>query len=216
MTALNETGASWSHAAHPDQAVRGIRFSANGDWVLTTASDGSVRRWARHPDGVLQYQWNGPIAEALVEADGTVVVDDGESTVRRTVPHGELAAVQPARAARLESRRATAAGDLWIEGHGDGRLVATDPSGEVRWARQPHHSPIRHVAASSDGRRLISIAIEGDVLLHDAATGHQLLAMEWPSALPIAAGFTDDDRTVVMVAMNGQVRVLPSTHRSDG
>ena len=69
---------------------------------------------------------------------------------------------------------------------------------------------------SPDAQRVVSVATEGDVLVHDAQTGALLLAIPWPGSLPIAVGFHNGPNSVVLVAMDGKVRLLSTTRQKQG
>ncbi|MDP7028896.1 MAG: WD40 repeat domain-containing serine/threonine protein kinase [Phycisphaerales bacterium] len=209
LTDVAGTNRSWSITAHPGQAARNVRFSPEGTWLLTHASDGSLKRWPIDGPIGSTTAWPAPIRFARFEPDGTVVVDSGTGLVRRRIPDGTAVdnAVPPAEAFPSQCREARGP-DMLVRGDEHGYLTALDGHGTQRWRVAAHSGPVRSVAVSSDGRRVLSVSLEGDPLLHDAATGGLLTAVPWPNTMVVAAGFTDDDQTVAMVSMSGSVRLL--------
>jgi tRNA A-37 threonylcarbamoyl transferase component Bud32/WD40 repeat protein len=212
VTSLDDRHATWSINAHPDQAARGVRFSPDGAWILTRTADGFLKRWRRGGSAAATGRLPGPIRAARIAQDGTVLLDLGTGVVRRRLPDGqELPLGSNVNIDLVNSCESHEVSGIHAIGDTVGTLTVTDPNGSMRWSRQVHEHPIRSVALSHDGRRILSVATQGDVLLHDSHSGDQLLAIPWPGSMVVAAGFIDDDQTVALLSMRGKVRLLMSS-----
>lgn len=211
VTPLHESAASWTTAAHPNQAGRQVRFSPNGAWVLTRGGDGALKRWRAGGQVAIIGTWPGPIRAARFEPDGTVLIQSGDVVIRRGFPGGELlSGQQPEPDEMGDLCRMAAGGGRHVVGDADGRLHLTDEHGGEIWSKTVHADRVQSVAVSSDGRRVLSAGLSGAVLIHDAETGDQLAAIP-PSGMFIAAvGFVDADQSVAMLGLDGRLMILKS------
>jgi len=202
------TGAeqSWSAEAHQDQTAHAVRFSPDGGWLLTRGVDGILHRWRRGGEVELQVPWNLPIEHARIELDGTALIESGGERSTRLIPRGDVT-TDSAPATQHPWSQDSEAG-VTATGNPDGTISLRDASGTLLWNRAVHHTPVRTIAISSDGQRLLSTAIEGDVMLLDSETGTLLSAIPWKTGLVVAAGFINEDRQVAILGMDGRLRVL--------
>ncbi len=210
LTDVTGADRSWSRSAHPGQAARSVRFAASG-WLLTQAADGTLKRWPREGAAGDAAMWPGPIRLAKFEPQGHAIVDAGGKLVRRHVPNGNaLDGAVPSADAFASLCRESSGRGTRVTGDDQGRLTGMDEHGGVQWTLMAHTGPVRSVAVSSDGRRVLSVAMEGDALLHDAGNGALLCAIPWPNMMVAAVGFLDDSRTVALLSMSGSLRLLES------
>ncbi len=206
VTDFTGSETSWSADAHQDQAARSVRFSPDGAWILTRGADGTLHRWRRRGDSELQVQWNLPIEHARIETDGTAVIESSGVRTRRRLPGGDIV---PDSDTHVEQGWNTdSEAGLVALGQADGVVSVQNASGVTLWSRQVHHTRIRNIALSSDGLRLLSTALEGDVTLLDSHTGMLLATLPWRTGIVMAAGFIGDDQQVAMLSMDGRVRIL--------
>jgi WD40 repeat protein/tRNA A-37 threonylcarbamoyl transferase component Bud32 len=209
VTSLDNQAGSWSIKAHPSQVARGVRFSPSGQWLLTRGADGSLKRWPRHGTASHVASWPDPIRRARIDPDGTALVETQDAILRRRIPSGDAtpATMDPDDDFK-EACRMSNGGGRTASGDDAGGITVVKTNGERLWSQIAHASPVQSVSLSSDGRRVLSVAIAGDVVLHDAKTGDQLAVLPWPGYLVIAAGFVNDDQTVAMLSMDGKLRLL--------
>ncbi len=217
LTNVRGRDASWSVAAHPGQAARSVRFAPRGGWLLTRSSDGTLKRWPHAGPIGDTTSLPGPIRRARFERGGSVITDSGGTLLRRRVSDGSLVeGAVPSGEAFAASCVQDTGSDVTVVGDSQGGLTAMSDAGEVRWSRRAHLGPVRSVAVSSDGLRVLSTSLEGDPLMHDAVTGELLTAIPWPNTMVAAVGFLDDDETVAMLSLSGSLRRLQGQPVSQG
>jgi WD40 repeat protein len=210
LTEFTGDAESWSAEAHQDQEARSVRFSADGSWVLTRGADGTLHRWRRRGDAQSQTRWGLPIEHARIDADGTALIESAGVQTRRRLPTGEIVSTGAVQASQDWARDSESG--LTVAGGPDGHVSIHTDSGRMLWSRHVHDTRVRSAALSSDGRRLLTTALEGDVLLLDSETGAQLAALPWRTALVVAAGFINDDQQIAMLGMDGRVRILDASY----
>ncbi|HEY4056578.1 MAG TPA: serine/threonine-protein kinase [Kofleriaceae bacterium] len=168
----------WSHGATPGKllvsgasAVGTIAFGSD-DVLVAGFHDGTVERWdlkattdvALHLDHDVDEVWADPTHVTAVDRDGTVRswrFDAGALVVERVVETDK------------KIKRSLFAPSGWVLlGGVGGSVVLVD--GEHVQTISLHHSQVRSLAISSDGRWLADGGDGGELYVHDRTTGREL------------------------------------------
>ncbi|MDZ4841831.1 MAG: WD40 repeat domain-containing protein [Hyphomicrobium aestuarii] len=211
-----------------DGTIHALAFDAKGGRIASAGSDRVVRVWDT-ASGRQLARWTGhydTLRGVAFSPDGTRVLAFGDGAVRihafdASVPAMILRA--PGRA--LLSAKMMPEGDRVIAVADDGSAIMfkadsgepvfelTRSPGAVRsvaiGARTKHpgteHSGVQH----SGGQQLISLGWNGDVMVHDAETGHGFAVLTETGAKATAAGFSADGSHAVAILDTGAIVTTP-------
>jgi serine/threonine protein kinase len=155
--------------------VTGVAFAPDGQWLATTSTDGTARIWDAASDRelrTLQRENAGPVWAVAVMPDGKRVVTGSED---RTARVWDAASGQ----VRLTLQGHT---DLPVLGASTVALLSS-PQGRGPFltasalypGRTGHLGRVWAVAATPDGRRLVTGSADGTARIWDANNGRELL-----------------------------------------
>lgn len=194
-------------------AVRRISYAAGGGELLTASDDGTVGVWraetGERSRPVLRL--GGPVAAACWLPGGAGVLtaaQDGE--LRRWRWRPDEGAVRCWRRAAPVHRvffvpRPVETVQVWLDG-----LVRSAPLDPAREGDAVEFQGVGHAAdawPSPDGRRVLTLDMESQLRVQDAASG-AMVAGPWPAAARPFQPACNSDGTRVLVARHGQPPAL--------
>jgi WD40 repeat protein len=204
---------------------RSLAFSPDSRRLTASHPDGTRQTWLRPQDRTAPWQLQpegdqvAPPPAGAVTAAGAVPSSGpatGAARVTATAPvaaAGRVSASPPATAAvpvassaPVPSTAPVTAADL----QGRWTAVADGPAIEVRWSPdgtalrfQGHAGAVTALAASPDGRRLVSASADGTIRLWDPAGGGQLLSLPHSEKSPAALAFSPDGQCLAASSPDG-------------
>jgi WD40 repeat protein/tRNA A-37 threonylcarbamoyl transferase component Bud32 len=199
--------ATLDHAA----PIRDLAVSADGARLASASQDGTARVWDVA---------SGRLVAVLVGHDGWVyavafcagdklVVTGG---VDRTVRLWDAASGRPLRTFfghRDMVKRVTcdAAGRILSAAH-DGTARLWDPAATAARGAFATGALVADLGASRDGTRIVTVGVDGRVVVSDAASGAALATLGRPGTHPLSAQLAADGRTVAVALYDERLAEL--------
>ena len=170
-----------------DDGVHGVAFSPDGSLLLTASQDGTARLWrvssgeevhklVAH-DGAVQGASFSPDGRRVATCgfEGKVMVWDAQG--------GDLLAVMDVGGTAAAWRVAFLPDGSVLSAHSDGVLRRWDVGREaLSGALRGHRGSVRALAVSRDGRRAVSGADDGELIMWDLESGRSLWQATWNTA----------------------------------
>lgn len=197
---------------HPD-GVRLVRWSPDGEHVLTASSDGAARLWRSdgRGDPLVLGGHGGAVVRAAFSHDGRLVATGSTDATARLwkLPEGVLVARLEGHSGPIEDLRWSPDDRSIVTASADAtaRVWAADDSGEVR-VFEGHEDELRQSVFSPDGEHLLTTSHDGTVAVWsvdearmlargDAHGGSKVFAADWSHDGARAVSGAEDERAVL-------------------
>jgi WD40 repeat protein/serine/threonine protein kinase len=187
-------------------SVMAVAFAPGGRWLVTGSTDGTARIWDAAEGRelrTLQGQSIGPVWAVAVTPDGKRVVagnDDGTANVWDTASGQQLLTLKGHTAPPVFG-----AGTLGLLSSSQGQASFL-AAAACYPGRTGHIGRILAIAATPDGRRLVTAGEDGSVRVWDSASGRELFTLKGHSQNVRSVAVTPDGR-IVAAGENGTIRI---------
>ena len=210
----NGTVHLWDAASRAElAALRGHRgdvldvgFSPTGDRVISAGQDGTVRIWS--PPAQRIFTAPQSLYGAVLSSDDEHIVDWGDGGIQlRDAAEGTIAARLGARAGTATAAGMSHDGKWVIGGDANGLVrIWSAAGGRPRIILRGHTEQVNGVAFSRDGRRVVTAADDGRVIVWNLADQTKAAVMTHGGRLNTAA-FSPDGKRVLSAGADGHVRI---------
>ena len=187
--------------------ITALAYSPDGSWLASSGADGTFL-WERatHAAQLISGSNAHPVAALAFEADGRRLLGGGEGgrvvlwdVSSRVVLHTYVAGPNPVRAVVfLKGGFAAASDDGFVRIWTDGNAQPRELAGIGR--------PILALAASADGRQLLTGDAGGNVRVWSVATGREQGILQGHTRGVQAVAYVGDGRQAVSAGADGTVR----------
>ena len=135
------------------QPIRSLAFSPNGQQIISTSDDGTVRLWDRAGKLILELKGHtGPVYSVAISPDGrSILTGSMDNTARLWDQNGNLIAEVMVHNAPVNSVAFSPDGRTMLTGSGDGSLRLWELNGNLIQSFQGSTLAIFSVAFSPDG-----------------------------------------------------------------
>ncbi len=198
--------------------IGAIAFSPDGQRLVTTGSDTSLRVWdvgTGREEQLLRGHLTfvddvafGPDGRWIVSGsgDGTARVWDASSNLVCTELKGHLGTVDCVRYSP-DGRLLASGGGSYAEYDDNSIRVWDAESGALLKVLRGHRLGVKDLSFSGDSSKLASISLDQSVRVWDVLTGRILQTLEAHTAPGLCVSFTPDNRSIVSAGFDRIVRV---------
>ena len=192
--------------------VMGIAFSPDGESLVTTSLDGSVRIWRLGPGSELVAFAVPPAGYgvrvvfspdgstiAANGGDGTATLWDAATGERRQILAGHDLEVINIAFSADGKRLATASLDATA-------IVWETSTGRQLFTLKGHQVGVRDIAFSPDGSRIATGGFDGTARIWDASTGEELHTISGHGGLVLGVAFSPDGALLATSSRDGTVK----------